>query len=106
MRDFISITQACGYWGEKRWNKTDSMHTFETGTILEFFSADSPDKVRGAGRDIPFIDECNNVPYGQLALRTRKINYLDYNAIVEFYVHTELLHRPDADYAQMTYKDN
>jgi phage terminase large subunit len=109
MRDFIAIMTARGYWDPKAWNRSDSIYTFPNGAIIEFFSADSPDKVRGPGRDILFINECNNVPYEtyrQLALRTRKIIYLDYNPITEFYVHTDLLSRPDADYAQLTYKDN
>lgn len=109
IRDFIAIMQGRGYWDQAAWNKTDSIYTFDNGSIIEFFSADSPDKVRGPGRDILFINECNNIPYEtyrQLSLRTRKIVYLDYNPVSEFYVHTELLTRHDADYAQLTYKDN
>lgn len=109
IRDFLAIMQSRAYFEDKAWNKSDFTYTFGTGTIIEFFSADSPDKVRGPGRDILFINECNNVPYEtyrQLALRTRKIVYLDYNPVSEFYVHTELLSRDDADYAQLTYLDN
>lgn len=109
MRDFIAIMKDRGYWDEAAWNRTFNTYTFPNGTIIEFFSVDSPDGVRGPGRDILFINECNNVPYEtyrQLAMRTRKIIYLDYNPVAEFYVHTDLLRRPDADYAQLTYKDN
>lgn len=109
MRDFIAILQARGYWDYEAWNKSDSIYTFPNATIIEFFSADSPDKVRGPGRDILFINECNNVPfetYRQLALRTRKVVYLDFNPVAEFYVHTELLSRFDAEFVKLTYLDN
>lgn len=109
IRDFVGIMQNRGYWDDKRWNKVDAIYTFETGSIIEFFSADSPDKVRGPGRDVLFINECNNVPfetYRQLALRTRKVIYLDFNPVSEFYVHTELMDRDDADFIKLTYLDN
>lgn len=109
IRDFMAVMQARGYWEDARWNKTDSIYTFANGTIIEFFSADSPDKVRGPGRDVLFINECNNVPfetYRQLAMRTRKVVYLDYNPVAEFYVHTDLLQRADADFCKLTYLDD
>jgi phage terminase large subunit len=109
IRDFVSIMQAQNYWGYSAWNKTDSIYTFPTGTIIECFSADSPDKVRGPGRDILFIHDCNNVPYEtyrQLAPRTRRIVCLDLNPVAEFYVHTELMDREVADFIKLTYVDN
>jgi phage terminase large subunit len=110
MRDFLSIMEARGYFVPSRWKQSpDFTYTFETGSIIEFFSADSSDKVRGPGRDILFINECNNVSfetYRQLALRTTKVIYLDFNSVAEFYVHTDLIDRPDADFAKLTYLDN
>lgn len=109
MRDFINIMTARGYWEPDRWNKSDSIYTFEDGSIIEFFSADSPDKVRGPARDVLFINECNNVPfetYRQLAMRTSRCIYLDFNPVSEFWVHTELLPRKSAQFVKLTYKDN
>ncbi len=60
MRDFKNIMQE-HYWKESSWNATDSIYTFETGSKIEFFSADQPSKVRGPRRDRLFINECNNV---------------------------------------------
>lgn len=109
MRDFESILRSQQYWRDECWNKTSHTYTFPNGTIIEFFSADSPDKLRGPARDILFINECNNLPYEayrQLAMRTRMIVYLDFNPVAEFYVHTDLMRRTDADFVKLTYKDN
>lgn len=109
MRDFINIMQARGYWDDSSWNKQESTYRFADGSIIEFFSADSPDKVRGPARDVLFINECNNVPfetYRQLALRTSRVIYLDFNPVSEFYVHTELLPRSDAEFVKLTFRDN
>lgn len=109
IRDFENIMRARGYWDDSSWNKTTLTYVFPNGTLIEFFSADSPDKVRGPARDILFINECNNVPfetYRQLALRTSRVIYLDFNPVSEFYVHTELLSRSDAEFVKLTYLDN
>ena len=109
MRDFLNIMEGHGYFKEDNWDRTNSIYTFETGSFIEFFSADSSDKVRGPRRDILFINECNNVgyeTYRQLALRTNKIIYLDYNPVSEFWVHTELIPTHDHDFVILTYLDN
>lgn len=109
IRDFISIMQSRGYFKPGSWNRTDYIYTFESGSIIEFFSADSPDKVRGPGRDVLFLNECNNVPhetYTQLVIRTRQIVYVDFNPVSEFYIHTEVMPKTAHDFVKLTYKDN
>jgi phage terminase large subunit len=110
MRDFKNIMQEHGYWKDGRWNASDFIYTFETGCIIEFFSADSPDKVRGPARDILFINECNNVSYEvytQLILRTSGyMPTLTTTPWHEFWVHTEVINRDDAEMIILTYKDN
>lgn len=108
IRDFLSIMEAQNDFKEERWNRTDFIYTFETGSKMEFFSADSPDKVRGPRRDILFINEANNISYEtytQLAIRTNETIYLDYNPVAEFWAHTELA-KVDHDFLIVTYKDN
>src|SRR3990167_9144908 len=61
IRDFLGIMELHGYYDDNRWNKTDFIYTFETGSKIEFFSADSPDKVRGPRRDTLFLNEANNI---------------------------------------------
>ena len=110
IRDFLNIMIECNYFVDKRWNKTDMIYTFETGKILEFFSADQPGRVRGPRRDILFVNEANNIPYEtytQLEIRTRKVIWLDWNPVAEFWFYTEVLNqRKDVDFLTLTYKDN
>lgn len=109
IRDFLAIMESHGYFKESRWNRTDFIYTFETGSRIEFFSADTPDKVRGPRRDILFINECNNVSfetYTQLAIRTNEDIYLDYNPVSEFWVHEEIMGKLEHDFIILTYKDN
>ena len=109
-KDFLDIMKARNYFEDKQWNETNSFYTFETGSTIEFFSADSSDKVRGPRRDYLFINECNNISfetYSQLALRTNKVIFLDYNPITEFWVHTEIPKTGEPyDFIILTYKDN
>ena len=109
IRDFIKIMQWTGNWIDGNWNKSTLTYTFTNGSYIEFFSADQPDKMRGARRDVLFVNECNNVnfeAYQQLAIRTRDFIYLDYNPVSEFWVHTEILTTRGTDFVTLTYKDN
>lgn len=110
MRDFKNIMQAHNYWKDHAWNATDSIYTFETGSQIEFFSADQPDKLRGARRDRLFINEANNIPldaFDQLEVRTKEFVFLDWNPTNEFWYY-DVIHnkREDVDFIILTYKDN
>lgn len=109
MRDFLAIMQGQNYFEPDRWNRTDFIYSFESGSQLEFLSADQPGKVRGPRRDILFVNECNNVTweiYDQLAIRTRKLVIVDFNPVAEFWLHEEILPKRDHDFLQLTYLDN
>lgn len=118
MRDFRNIMQEHGYWRDDRWNATDYIYTLETGSKIEFFSADQPDKVRGPRRDRLFCNEANNIPreaWEQLLLRTREYAWADWNPVTDFYMYEDYgLHDDavpfatdkDVDFVVLTYKDN
>lgn len=109
IRDFLAIMESHRYFKEANWNRTDFIYTFETGTRIEFFSADSSDKVRGPRRDDLFINEANNVSYEtftQLAIRTKGSIYIDFNPVSEFWVHTEVIPKSEHDFIILTYQDN
>lgn len=108
MRDFLNILKEENIYKEKYHNKTDNIYRIGSSTI-EFFSVDNADKLRGAGRDILFINECNNVSFEafqQLEVRTKKQIYLDYNPVSAFWVHDKVLTRDDTLFDKSTYKDN
>jgi len=109
IRDFLNIMEGHGYYNDNNWNRTDFIYTFESGSKIEFFSADSPEKVRGPRRDVLFINEANNISYEtytQLAIRTNEDIYLDYNPVSEFWVHDDVIPNTDHDFLILTYKDN
>lgn len=114
IRDFERILQDEGIIAgslrdDPRWNATDKTFTFATGTIIEFFSADSPGKVHGPSRDILFINEGQNIRWetaNQLMIRTREFVIVDYNPTHEFWAHTELATDPRFRTIVSTYKDN
>jgi len=109
MKDFLKIMKATGRYNDERWSRTLLTYTFANGSYIEFFSADQDDKVRGPRRNILYINECNNISfetYHQLAIRTDREVWLDYNPTHEFWIHTELKEDPDSEELILTYKDN
>lgn len=110
MRDFLQIMEEHGYFVPSRWNKTDCTYEFETGSKIEFFSADQPGKVRGPRRDRLFINEANNIPhetFDQLEVRTKEFIIIDWNPTTEYWFYTEVQgKREDVDHLILTYKDN
>lgn len=109
LKDFIKIMRWTNRYTDDQFNKSDRVYRFKNGSYIEFFSADDSSKLRGARRDILYINECNNVTfesYNELAIRTNKEVYLDFNPANEFWVHKELKDEPDADFIILTYKDN
>lgn len=109
LKDFIKILKWTNRFNENQFNKSLLTYEFRNGSVIEFFSADDSSKLRGARRDILYINECNNVTfdsYNELSIRTRKEVYLDFNPANEFWVHKELKDEPDSDFLILTYKDN
>ena len=109
LKDFIKILKWTNRFDDKQFNKSLLNYQFKNGSIFEFFSADDSSKLRGARRDILYINECNNVTfesYNELAIRTKKEVYLDFNPANEFWVHKELKDEPESDFLILTYKDN
>jgi len=110
IRDFKNIMQGHNYWKDNNWNATDFIYTFETGSKIEFFSADQSSKLRGARRDRAFINEANNVTldaFDQIEVRTKEFILLDWNPTNEFYFYSDILpNRTDVDFITLTYKDN
>lgn len=110
MKDFLTIMKEQGYFSDTRWSKTLYEYEFETGSKIEFFSADNGDKLRGARRDRLFINEANNVEFEafeQLEVRTKEFVFIDWNPTSEFWYYTEIANkRGDIDELTLTFRDN
>jgi len=109
IRDFIKIMIAKGIFVPARWNKTLLTYQFANRSSIEFFSADQEARLRGARRQVLFINEANNIDfesYYQLAIRTSDAIYIDFNPTHEFWAHTEVLREADSELLILTYQDN
>jgi phage terminase large subunit len=109
LKDFLKIMKWTNRYIDASFNKSLLRYEFGNGSYMEFFSADDSSKLRGARRDILYINECNNIEfesYNELSIRTKKEVYLDFNPANEFWVHTELKDEIDTDFIILTYKDN
>jgi len=109
LKDFKKIMLLTGRWFDKYYNRTDSKYQFPNGSYIEFFSADNDAKLRGARRDVLYMNECNNMTfhaYTELASRTKQEVYLDWNPTSKFWFHNELENDEDVDFIILTYLDN
>ena len=109
LKDFLKIMMALNRYKDDQFNKSTLKYTFANGSYIEFFSADQPDKLRGARRNILYVNECNNIEfdaYYQMAIRTSGDVWLDYNPASTFWVDKEILTQPNVDFITLTYLDN
>ena len=108
-RDFLKILMEAGLYQEVNHNKSDFAYKLKN-FHFEFFSADNDAKLRGARRDVLYINECNNVTYDaftQLEIRTRDKIFLDYNPTSFFWANKKVMHPPNKySFIKSTYKDN
>jgi len=109
IRDYKRILESQGSWDDTKWNKTESLHNIDDNKTIEFFSADTSDKVHGPERDFLLINEAQNISYEiarHLFVRTKKTIFIDFNPTREFWAHTELKDDPKTLWIHSTYKDN
>ena len=109
LKDFLKIMIMLNRYRDSQFNKSTLKYTFGNGSYIEFFSVDQPDKLRGARRNVLYVNEANNIPfdsYNQLAIRTSGDIWIDYNPTNEFWAHKQVLIDEDSEFEVLTYKDN
>ena len=82
LRDFIEILKDIGLYKEENHNKSEQIYTFGNGSMVEFFSVDNEQKIRGRKRDIAWCNEANELyfdDFTQLNMRTEDKLIFDYN---------------------------
>jgi phage terminase large subunit len=78
-------------------NETDRIFKCKNGSIIEFTSYQDEQDAKSGKRDYLFINEANGISfdiYWQLAIRTKKRIFLDYNPNERFWAH-DLINEPD-----------
>ncbi len=109
LKDFLKIMELTHRFKSEDFNKTHLKYKFNNGSYIEFFSVEDESKLRGARRNILYINEANNVSYEaylQLSIRTNMDIYIDYNPTHRFWAHNEILKEEDSELLILTYKDN
>jgi len=82
LRDFIEILKDIGLYKQEMHNKSEQIYTFANGSMVEFFSVDDEQKIRGRKRDIAWCNEANEIyfdDFTQLNMRTEDKLIFDYN---------------------------
>ena len=84
-------------WFDKP-NETDRVFRCINGSLIEFKSYTDEQDAKSGKRQYLFVNEANGIPYSiywQLATRTSKKIFIDYNPSCRFWVHEELIGKPD-----------
>lgn len=82
MRDFLEIIKDLDIYEKTNHNMSENIYRFPNGSIVEFFSVDDEQKIRGRKRDIAWCNEANELFYDdftQLNMRTETKLIFDYN---------------------------
>lgn len=81
-----------------RINHTDRTIYFKNGSIMEFKSYSDEQDAKSGKRQYLFVNEANGIPfqiYQRLEERTYDKIFIDYNPSAKFWVHEELIGKPD-----------
>jgi len=82
MRDFFEVLKDLDIYEKSSHNMSENIYRFANGSIVEFFSVDDEQKVRGRKRDIGWCNEANELwfeDFQQLNMRTETKMIFDYN---------------------------
>ncbi len=82
MRDFFEVLKDLEIYEKSSHNMSENIYRFSNGSIVEFFSVDDEQKVRGRKRDIGWCNEANELwfeDFQQLNMRTETKMIFDYN---------------------------
>lgn len=108
LRDLKEILIKLELYDSNKWHAVDGY--VEIGTnIIEWFSLDTEEKIRGRKRDICFVNEATEISYDeyiQLSLRTSERMILDFNPSLWQSWLYDMESQDDTFYTITTYKDN
>ena len=109
MRDFFEIMRDFNVYEKSKHNKTENVYFFSNGTIVEFFSVDDEQKLRGRKRDVLWANEANELSFeefNQLNMRTSTKLIFDFNPSDNYHWIYDLILRTDTKLIHSTYKNN
>jgi len=110
LQDLKEILEKVALYEPSRWKKQEGYYTLPNNSVIEFFSTDEEQKLRGRKRDMLFINEANEITrdeYIQLAIRTTETIIMDYNpSDLYSYIYDLIETEDDVFFHKSTYKEN
>lgn len=111
IKDFLKIFKEGNNFIDANWKMNPPIYKMGSNTI-EFFSVEDDSKCRGPRREYLFLNEANNIKwdtFNQLAMRTKKAIFIDFNPVSSFWAHTKIMNNENHykyEYIHSTYLDN
>ena len=108
-RDFLGILQDLELYDYIKHNKSSGSFTFPNGCMVQFFSIDDQQKLRGRKHNVIFINEANEITkeeFMQINMRTTDKIIMDFNPSDPFSWVIEQTQDPKAVLIHSTYRDN
>ena len=110
LRDLKEILIQMDLYLDSRWKKQEGYFTLPNGSVIEWFSTDEEQKLRGRRRDWLFINEANEITrdeYVQLAIRTTEHIVMDFNpSDLYSYIYDLIEKEENVFFHKSTYKEN
>ena len=110
LQDLKEILEKVALYEPSRWKKQEGYYTLPNNSVIEWFSTDEEQKLRGRKRDMLFINEANEITrdeYVQLAIRTTETIIMDYNpSDLYSYIYDLIETEDDVFFHKSTYKEN
>jgi phage terminase large subunit len=106
IKDFVKILKELDLF--QTLSIADTLFRFNNGSFVKFIGLDKEDVGKGLRSDLIFVNEANKVSFEtfrELTSRAKRV-ILDFNPNGEFWAHTEIIPRDDAEFLILTYKDN
>lgn len=109
LKDLVEVLDGFGIYDPTKWHKQEGWYELPNGSIINFFSCDEPQKLRGSKRDYLYCNEANELDledWRQLIMRTEGTITLDLNpSEINCWVY-DLEKRDDCYYYKTTWRDN
>lgn len=109
LKDLISVLEMFEEYNPNNWHKQEGWYKLSNGSIINWFSADEPQKLRGSKRDYLYCNEANELDiedWRQLIMRTESMITLDFNpSEITSWVY-DLEDRDDTYFFKTTWRDN
>ena len=109
LKDLITVLDMYEIYDPSKWHKQDGYYELPNGSIINWFSCDEPQKLRGSKRDYLYCNEANELDledWRQLIMRTEGMVTLDFNpSEINSWVY-DLEQRDDCYYFKTTWREN